>query len=625
MRRLLLLAALFCPLPAMAQAPAPQSLLALVPYGQDLGLRDRLIASHAVFADLSGRLVARLDEAEAARLGAPSFPAPGPGEELCALVRTAGLPLPPGTRLLYAAEEFLLVAAPPELVQGLGRPGLFHGGVTPIALDRPYLAPATFASPIVALAVDPRIAALAAGVSKANLTAHVTALSALYTRHSTRPENAQALDYVKKEMAKLPGWTVKTEAFSTTYGPNVIAELPGLETPAEIVMIGGHLDSITFSGSAARAPGADDNATGSATVLELARLFTGFPLQKTLRLGWWNAEEQGLIGSNAYATAAKNRGDKILAYLNTDMNAYRASGARVDVAFITNDSTASLIAYLTQISLAYVPGLAVESGSFSSGSSDHRSFFRNGFPAVFFFEDLQNYSPYIHSGNDTLGVSANDMDLATLISQSILAGAASIAEPLPESVYTLDVTTGPAVGGTLVKASGSFLAAVSEVKVGGRSVPFARNQTIDFVTPAAAVLGQVQVELINPAGPGKSAFTYTQTAPPALRLTPRVAPGNKAEAALGGAPGDLAITLLSALAGPTPIGLLTLDIGAGNQASLFPFHLATLSPASGTAEFTFPVPADPVLNGALFHFQGVLVDPALARIQKTNAAPLSIR
>jgi hypothetical protein len=611
------------PLAAAAGNP-----LTLVHYGPDLQLREQLIGQISVFADLGGRLVARVDDPTRARLAGHGIrlrriAEPGPADVLARIVRTANY-RPAGVRVLLEEPDLFLVAGSPAAVDALRRPGLPDGGVMPIALDAPYRRTPSIQQSYVD-APDPQVTTLVGQVQKQNLINHIKALSAIYTRNARRSENAQAIKYVKDELAKLSGLTVKTESFSSTYGPNVIAELKGTGKPTEIVFVGAHIDS-RVSSTSGRSPGADDNASGSAAVLEIVRIFTsGVPMQRTLRFGWWNAEEYGLIGSNAYAQAAKTRGDRIIAYLNTDMNAYRASGDTVDVDFILNDSTPSLVTQLTQISQTYVPTLGVKSGYFSRGTSDHRSFYRNGFPAVFYFEDIDKYSPYIHSANDDMTLSANDMDLSTLITRSIVAGLATLAEPLPVPTFTLSVTSGPTVGGTKVTATGNNLDGITSVKVAGKTVPFTQGSgAVTFETPTSAATGQVPVEIANPTGAGKGSFTYVLTSPPALRLPTALKPGQFTTGAIGGNPGHVTVTLFSLLLGKTDMGLITLDIGGGSPGNLFYYHVGVLVPGGGITVFPIGVPNEPKLVGYAFHFQTAVVEPTLKSIDKTNIATVNV-
>jgi Zn-dependent M28 family amino/carboxypeptidase len=80
---------------------------------------------------------------------------------------------------------------------------------------------------------------------------------------------------------------------------NIVAELPGTDRSDEVVMLGAHFDS-WHAGT-----GATDNAAGSAVMMEAMRILkaTGLPLRRTVRIGLWTGEEQGLIGSREYVTS----------------------------------------------------------------------------------------------------------------------------------------------------------------------------------------------------------------------------------------------------------------------------------------------------------------------------------
>lgn len=94
---------------------------------------------------------------------------------------------------------------------------------------------------------------------------------------------------------------------------NVIAELPG-KNDDNVVMAGAHLDSVPAG------PGINDNGSGSAALLELAQSMSKLKPQNTVRLAWWGAEEEGLLGSTAYVDALpQEERDQIALYLNFDM------------------------------------------------------------------------------------------------------------------------------------------------------------------------------------------------------------------------------------------------------------------------------------------------------------------
>lgn len=94
---------------------------------------------------------------------------------------------------------------------------------------------------------------------------------------------------------------------------NVIAEIPGTEYPKEVIVYTAHYDSVVFS------PGMFDNASGTATILELLRHYQANPPKRTVRFIFCGSEERGLLGSKAYVAAHEDLLDKIRLCINVDM------------------------------------------------------------------------------------------------------------------------------------------------------------------------------------------------------------------------------------------------------------------------------------------------------------------
>ena len=313
---------------------------------------------------------------------------------------------------------------------------------------------------------DARIQAIVDQVDQNNLSAKVTSLSSLFTRRADRSEADQARDMIQGWFQSF-GLTTRLEGIGGGYSENVIAELPGTTKPSEIIVIGAHYDSVNGSGSSFSAPGADDNASGTAGVVEAARVFAAAgPLERTIRFIAFGAEEFGLIGSGVSATNSKNAGENIVAMLNTDMNAYRANGDTRDCDFVTNNTSPTLTSFCDAAGMLYVSNWASKFGTLTAGSSDHASYHMKGFPAVFFFEDNSQYSPYIHSSGDTMGQSANDFDLAEMIVKGVVAAAAQKAEPVDLQIThtpltdTTDAWNPYPVAANVVSLSGANATAV---------------------------------------------------------------------------------------------------------------------------------------------------------------------
>jgi Zn-dependent M28 family amino/carboxypeptidase len=355
-----------------------------------------------------------------------------PGESLRPVPGLRLLDLSPGQALIGLPQDAALDLH--ELVIGRTREP-FHDGVivvperrmSPDRGSRHRAAPTTRAPAV----PDPRVTAIVGAVVQANLDADVSYYSTTFkTRRSDQPEADTAEADLLARFQAL-GLAASTHDFDGNSN-NVIAELAGALEPQKVVLVGAHYDSINQAGATAKAPGADDNGSGTAAVLELARVFaaSGQQFRYTVRFCLFASEEFGLVGSDHYSADLVAAGVEVVAMLNTDMNAYRDPADALDLDMVTNDTTGWLTDDLVLLSQLYVPSLPVVKGQLFGGTSDHKSFYYDGFPAAFYFEDIDHYSPYIHGVNDTHGTSANDFQLAALITQSVAAGLATYAEPI---------------------------------------------------------------------------------------------------------------------------------------------------------------------------------------------------
>jgi Peptidase family M28 len=130
-------------------------------------------------------------------------------------------------------------------------------------------------------------------VSADKLFAHIQKLN--FQRYTTA-QRSRTRTYITTELRKL-GWKPKLEKFSD--GVNVFAERLGTDKAGGAILVAAHYDTVAFS------PGADDNATGVAVTLEVARLLGSLATPRTLQLAFFDQEEAGLIGSKAFVAKAK--------------------------------------------------------------------------------------------------------------------------------------------------------------------------------------------------------------------------------------------------------------------------------------------------------------------------------
>lgn len=208
---------------------------------------------------------------------------------------------------------------------------------------------------------------------------------------------------------------------------NVIAIQRGTTYPDEYVVCGCHYDSFSYSGDC---PGADDNATGTASVLETARILSEYEFERSIIYCAFAAEEVGLIGSDAYAQACANQGLDIVGYFNNDMNGF-LHGDEIHIDLIYPNSVAPIGDYYMNVASIYFPEMPVRHVTFNAGDSDHTSFNRHGYMGIYPFEDYQNYSPYIHTPGDTIGISVNSWDMSKRYCQMNIACLSEIAKPAP--------------------------------------------------------------------------------------------------------------------------------------------------------------------------------------------------
>jgi hypothetical protein len=212
--------------------------------------------------------------------------------------------------------------------------------------------------------------------------------------------------------------------YNTQFYYNVVGVYPGVTHPNDIYLVGAHYDSVNN-------PGADDNASGVAAVMELARVLTQYQFDATLVFVAFDREEQGLWGSKAYANAHAE--DNILGMLSLDMIAYNIPGTGHDtVRFYDYVPGGAIKADLAAAFAAYGGGLATLDSGQEYGS-DHSPFEQKGFDAALVIEYAVRDNPYYHRAGDAVET-ANYIDYvyATKVTRGVLgylATAAGIASP----------------------------------------------------------------------------------------------------------------------------------------------------------------------------------------------------
>ncbi len=276
---------------------------------------------------------------------------------------------------------------------------------------------------------DPFVVGLLEEVSAENITSDVQHLQDYGTRNAYTSQSVEAQNWIKQKYEDM-GLEVVLQDFTMPSGSasdNVIATLIGTKYPNEFVVCGAHYDSYSGSGNA---PGADDNASGTAGVLEIARIMSQYTFDRSIIFCSFSGEEYGLYGSSAYASMAEQQNMDILGYFNLDMTGYLQPGGVIHTDLIYPSSAQELATFYTDVASVYLPDFVVGVGTLTGGDSDHTSFNNHGFMGIFPFEDSDNYSPYIHTSNDIVGLSYNNELQAKVFTQASLASIATMANRL---------------------------------------------------------------------------------------------------------------------------------------------------------------------------------------------------
>lgn len=236
--------------------------------------------------------------------------------------------------------------------------------------------------------------------------------------------------------------------------PSVILRLQGSDLADEVVVVGAHLDSINGGGSAGVnqiAPGADDDASGVASVTEIIRiaLESNWKPRRTVEFHAYAAEEIGLRGSNAIASAYANSGVNVVGMLQLDMTNYRTT-APYHIRIVGDNANQDLLTFFRELFDTYLQPLGLIRGALNCGygCSDHASWHARGYPAGMLFEagrqlqpgDNWGDFPYIHTANDTLANMGNSAQHSVPFAQFGLAfigelGKTTLSGPLDPELF----------------------------------------------------------------------------------------------------------------------------------------------------------------------------------------------
>jgi hypothetical protein len=255
--------------------------------------------------------------------------------------------------------------------------------------------------------------------------------------------------------------------FASTSVDNVVGRQPGLENEARTCIVDAHYDAV------ANVAGADDNATGVAATLEIARVLAQYTFKRSIRYIGFCFEELGLIGAQHYVQNSIPAWEQIDGVLNMEMIGYysdepgsqsipagfnvlfpdataaiQANGNRGDfITVVGNAASQPLIDAYLQAASTYVPDLnTIALATIANGQitpdlrrSDHAPFWDAGHQALMLTDGSNFRNPYYHTANDV--VATIHMPFLTHVTKATLATAAMLAEPINAGYDVLDLST----------------------------------------------------------------------------------------------------------------------------------------------------------------------------------------
>lgn len=257
-------------------------------------------------------------------------------------------------------------------------------------------------------------------VNEENLANTITELENYVTRFHTTASGRQAATDIKDNWqgmvtaADRPDISVQLFNHQGSQQRSVILSIAGSEFPDEIVVIGGHLDSGDWF-HVNVAPGADDNASGIATLTETLRILLdqNFKPKRTVQIMAYAAEEIGLVGSDEIAEQYDNQNKNVIAMAQFDMTNF--NGSSFDVGLISDPQYTSSELNLFWVELmehynsSGAHQITYGTSACGYGCSDHVSWNERGYMASFPFESaFDDANPNVHTTNDSFAAMNND-------------------------------------------------------------------------------------------------------------------------------------------------------------------------------------------------------------------------
>jgi len=252
---------------------------------------------------------------------------------------------------------------------------------------------------------DSLIWQLMARASPDSAEAVLRRLIAFRTRYATTESCMAASNWFQERLAGYGCDSTYLDTFQIPgFGPsvNIVGVKRGSVNPNQVYVVCGHVDD-TSEEPETFAPGSDDNASGCGLVLEAARMFQGVDFDNTVWFIGFGAEEWGLVGSDSFVRACRERGDTILLAINHDMNSYGTAG-RDSIRVVgkrSNPPCSTWVDFYLAQADTFTDLKCRREIVDQQASSDHHSFWKYGYAAI--RDRYLDINPEYHTTGDTIG------------------------------------------------------------------------------------------------------------------------------------------------------------------------------------------------------------------------------
>lgn len=284
--------------------------------------------------------------------------------------------------------------------------------------------------------LNPTVQDIVTLVDPDSVLSHVQRLQDFVSRYSTFDSCFAAANWIAEKFTDYGCDSVFLQNHTVGHAPNVVGVKRGQIYPDSIYVIAcGHFDAISDQAPWI-APGADDNASGTAMAVEAARVMQDYDFEFSVRFIAFSGEEWGLYGSEYYAQGARLHSDSILAVFNADMIAYvDAVPESVEViAKLTNPACGPLADFFIAAADSYTTLQTHKVLTMYMPYSDHAPFWDAGYRALLNIEDFPVTNPHYHSTHDTIGAGYNDNAFCTEVIKAHAASLALMAVPYDVAV-----------------------------------------------------------------------------------------------------------------------------------------------------------------------------------------------